>query len=179
MDDQRLDGPTSQDGHAKGPRTATPAPAADVLAGREPAEAAVVDGAPTAPQAADPVPEGAEPAPATGAYVRPRTAHRSVEPIDDLADDIADDEAHVSHDSEFALSGSPISGHGYRRSRHDGQQLRQDLHYGQYLEVPKGRRDIFVKRDRAGRRRTIAVVAVLVVALVALLAWALIAGPLS
>lgn len=179
MDDQRLDAPTSQEGHAEGTRMATPTPTEGVLAGQEPVEAAVADEGPAAPQPARPVPEGAEPTATAGAYVRPRTARRSVEPIDDLADDIADDEAHVSHDSEFALSGSPISGHGYRRSRHDGQQLRQDLHYGQYLEVPKGRRDIFVKRDRAGRRRAIAVVAVLVLALVALLAWALVAGPLS
>lgn len=43
-------------------------------------------------------------------------------------------------------------------------QLRRDLHYGQYLEIPKGRRDIFASRERKMRiRSVVALIAVIVV----------------
>ena len=85
--------------------------------------------------------------------VRQRPAHRSVEPIDDLAED---DEGSIpfTHDSDYTVGGSALSGRAYRRSRAEGQQLRRDLHYGQYLEIPKGRRDIFVSRERKTRVKT-------------------------
>ena len=52
-------------------------------------------------------------------------------------------------------------------------QLRRDLHYGQYLEIPKGRRDIFASRERKTRIKTaIALVAVLaVLAIVVFFVW--------
>ena len=100
-------------------------------------------------------------------YVRKRPAHRTVEPIDDLADDV-DETASVTHDSDYTVPGSALSGRAYRRSRAEGQQLRRDLHYGQYLEIPKGRRDIFVSRERKTRVKTfIALVAVLALLAVA------------
>ena len=51
------------------------------------------------------------------------------------------------------VSDSPYTGKGmadssYRRSRSGMNQLRRDLHYGQYLEIPKGRRDIFRRKER-------------------------------
>lgn len=106
------------------------------------------------------VPEPA-PKPVTP-YVRKRPAHRTVEPIDDLAVD--DPLEQATHESGYTNRGSAFSGRAYRRSRAQGQQLRRDLHYGQYLEIPKGRRDIFVSRERKARVKSIvALVAVLAV----------------
>lgn len=100
-------------------------------------------------------------------YVRRRPAHRSVEPIDDLAED-EEDNIPVTHDSGYTIRGGALSGRAYRRSRAEGQQLRRDLHYGQYLEIPKGRRDIFVSRERKTRVKTfIALVCVLALLAVA------------
>ena len=100
-------------------------------------------------------------APTPEPYVRKRPAHRTVEPIDDLAED-REESAPIAHDSDYTVRGSALSGRAYRRSRAEGQQLRRDLHYGQYLEIPKGRRDIFVSRERKTRVKTFfALVAVL------------------
>lgn len=105
-------------------------------------------------------------------YVRQRPAHRSVEPIDDLAQE-PDDAGHVTHDSDFTVPGGAISGRAYRRSRAKGAQLRRDLHYGQYLEIPKGRRDIFASRERRTRIKTaVALFVVLaVLAVVVFFVW--------
>ncbi len=105
-------------------------------------------------------------------YVRQRPAHRSVEPIDDLAQE-PDDAGLVAHDSDFTVRGGALSGRAYRRSRAEGAQLRRDLHYGQYLEIPKGRRDIFASRERRTRIKTaIALFVVLaVLAVVVYFVW--------
>jgi cell division septal protein FtsQ len=52
-------------------------------------------------------------------------------------------------------------------------QLRRDLHYGQYLEIPKGRRDIFASRERKMRiRSVIALIAVIVIlAVIVFFVW--------
>lgn len=104
-------------------------------------------------------------------YVRQRPAHRSVEPIDDLALE-EDEPAGFAHDSAFTTRGSALSGRAYRRSRAEGAQLRRDLHYGQYLEIPKGRRDIFVSRERKTRIKT-AVAAIVVLAILAVVVFVL------
>ena len=105
-------------------------------------------------------------------YVRQRPAHRSVEPIDDL-DQEPDEAGYVTHDSDFTVPGGAISGRAYRRSRAEGAQLRRDLHYGQYLEIPKGRRDIFASRERRTRIKTaVALFVVLaVLAVVVFFVW--------
>lgn len=105
-------------------------------------------------------------------YVRQRPAHRSVEPIDDLASE-AEEPDTIAHDSGYTVPGGMLTGRAYRRSRTEGAQLRRDLHYGQYLEIPKGRRDIFATRERKTRIKTaIALVAVLaVLAIVVFLVW--------
>lgn len=105
-------------------------------------------------------------------YVRQRPAHRSVEPIDDLAH--ADDEpVPVTHDSDYTVRGGALSGRAYRRSRAEGTQLRRNLHYGQYLEIPKGRRDIFASRERSARiKSAVALIVVLaVLAVVVIVVW--------
>ena len=105
-------------------------------------------------------------------YVRQRPAHRSVEPIDDLAQE-PDDAGYVTHDSDFTVPGGAISGRAYRRSRAEGAQLRRDLHYGQYLEIPKGRRDIFASRERRTRIKTAVAlfVVIAVLAVVVFFVW--------
>lgn len=105
-------------------------------------------------------------------YVRQRPSHRSVEPIDDLAQE-PDESGYVTHDSDFTVRGDPLSGRAYRRSRAQGKQLRRDLHYGQYLEIPKGRRDIFISRERRTRVKTTIVLFVVlaILALVFFLVW--------
>ena len=105
-------------------------------------------------------------------YVRQRPAHRSVEPIDDLAQE-PDEAGYVAHDSGYTMPGGALSGRAYRRSRAEGAQLRRDLHYGQYLEIPKGRRDIFASRERRTRIKTaIALFAVLaILAIVVFFVW--------
>lgn len=109
---------------------------------------------------------GPAPAAPKAPYVRQRPTHRSVEPIDDLA--FEDSGPTYVSDSDFTTRGAPLSGRGYRRSRASGKQLRRDLHYGQYLEIPKGRRDIFASRERKTRIKTaIALVVVLAVLAVA------------
>ena len=118
-----------------------------------------------APQAA-PSP-AAEPAP----YVRQRAQHRSVDPIDDFATGDIAPEA-TTHDSDYVGSRG-MGGHSYRRSREQGEQLRRDLHYGQYLEIPKGRRDIFVSRERKSRRRSLiaCIVVLAILAVVVFFLW--------
>lgn len=111
-------------------------------------------------------------------YVRPRTYHRSAEPIDDLA--YAEDqafEASVVHDSDFTIgSRNPFSGKGYRRSQREMPQLRQDLKYGQYLSIPKGRRSIFQSRERQQRIRSVVglIIVIALLAVAAVLIWNLI-----
>lgn len=111
-------------------------------------------------------------------YVRPRTYHRTVEPVDDLA--YAEDqafEASVVHDSDFTIgSRNPFSGKGYRRSQREMPQLRQDLKYGQYLSIPKGRRSIFQSRERQQRIRSVIalIVVIALLAVAAVLIWHLI-----
>ncbi|MBM6774673.1 hypothetical protein [Olsenella profusa] len=104
-------------------------------------------------------------------YVRQRPAHRSVEPIDDFALEEGEPET-FAHDSGFTTRGGAFSGRAYRRSRAEGAQLRRDLHYGQYLEIPKGRRDIFASRERKTRIKT-ALAAIAVLAILAVVVFVL------
>ena len=54
-------------------------------------------------------------------------------------------------------------------------QLKHDLQYGQYLSVPKGRKDIFVHNGRRRRMRTVITVVVVLalLAIAAAAAWKL------
>lgn len=113
----------------------------------------------------------ATPAPQAAPYVRQRAQHRSVEPINDFAGDDVAPEA-MTHDSDYVGS-KGMGGRSYRRSRAQGEQLRRDLHYGQYLEIPKGRRDIFVSRERKSRRRSLiaCIVVLVILAVVVFFLW--------
>jgi hypothetical protein len=66
-----------------------------------------------------------------------------------------------THDSGIAIGGGgPLSGASYRRSRSEMKRLQRDLHYGQYLEIPKGRRSIFASQERARRTKSVIALAV-------------------
>lgn len=99
------------------------------------------------------------------AFVREPKARITQPPIDDNLSYA--DEAGYAHDSDFTNDGVALSGKGYRKSRSDMNVLRRDLHYGQYLQIPKGRRDIFVSRERKTRLRTVVAVFLLLALLAA------------
>ena len=103
-------------------------------------------------------------------YIRQPKPRKTAEAIDDLGEDESYS-AGFAHDSNIAVGGSlPLSGQPYRRSRADMGKLQRDLHYSQYLEIPKGRRQIFASRERERQIRCrIAAVVVIVVLLLATL----------
>lgn len=109
-------------------------------------------------------------------YVRKPKPRKTQEAINDLEQD----ETYASgftHDSNITVRGrNPLSGSAYSRSRTNMTKLQRDLHYGQYLEIPKGRRQIFSSRERtAAIRSRAAIAAILIVLLiVAIFAWQLI-----
>ena len=80
------------------------------------------------------------------------TPRRSMGLVDNLAEDDAEAQIEYVHDSDYATgSFAPLSEQGYRRSRSEIGRLKEELHYGQYLSVPKGRRTIFVRNGRGSR----------------------------
>ena len=114
----------------------------------------------------------AEQRPARTPYTRRRPPRRTIEAIDDLADD--DSTAVYTHESDIAVGGMVQDG-SYRRARAEISQFQRNNRYGQYLEVPKGRRSIFAKQERK-RRRQSALMAIIVIGLllaVAYLIWTL------
>lgn len=100
-------------------------------------------------------------------YVRQRTPRRTQEAIDDLAED--DNPIEYAHESNVAVGGV-LGDRKYRRARSEITQFQKNNRYGQYLEIPKGRRSIFAKRERS-RRRQGAIAAVVVVAILAAVAY--------
>ena len=114
-----------------------------------------------------------EPSNPRGAYVREPVPHRTQAAINRMDEDDFESSIDYSHESGYTTRrGSAFSGSGYRRSRADEQRFKKELKYGQYLEVPKGRRDLFASQKQQ-RARTAAILAVLVAAalLVALILW--------
>lgn len=105
-------------------------------------------------------------APAAPRYVRKRTPHRSQGTLDDLVDDSIPSAAYT-HDSNVSVGGAtPLSGMAYRRARSNMSRVKNGSRYGQYLEIPKGRRTIFASRERARRRRSVLALFVVITLLV-------------
>lgn len=105
-------------------------------------------------------------APAAPRYVRKRTPHRSQGTVDDLTDDSIPS-ASYTHDSNISVGGAtPLSGRAYRRARSDISRVKNGTRYGQYLEIPKGRRSIFASRERARRRNSVLALFVVIILLV-------------
>ena len=106
-------------------------------------------------------------APAAPRYVRQRTPHRSQGTLDDLNAEDSTSSATYTHDSNISVGGAtPLSGMAYRRARSDMSRVKSSTSYGQYLEIPKGRRSIFASRERARRRNSVLALFVVVVLLV-------------
>ena len=111
-------------------------------------------------------------APAAPRYVRQRTPHRSQGTLDDLNDDSLPS-ASYTHDSNISVGGAtPLSGMAYRRARSKISRVNNNR-YGQYLEIPKGRRTIFASRERARRRNSVLALfaVILLLALAAIFIW--------
>ncbi|MBR3328863.1 MAG: hypothetical protein IKG22_16255 [Atopobiaceae bacterium] len=109
-------------------------------------------------------------------YVRKPRPRKTQEAINDLEQDESYAQG-FTHDSNVTVRGrNPLSGTAYSRSRANMSQLQRDLHYGQYLEIPKGKRSIFSSRERSAAIRSRAILAAIVIVLiiVAILAWQLI-----
>ncbi|OFK25287.1 hypothetical protein [Olsenella sp. HMSC062G07] len=111
-------------------------------------------------------------------FVRQRAARLTQDAIDDLAEDGAS-AGQYAHDSNVAVRGGmragAFTGGAYRRTRSGMGQVRGSR-YGQYLEIPKGRRSIFVSQEQARRRKSIKSFVALIVflALAALVIGALV-----
>ena len=91
-------------------------------------------------------------------------------------EDDAEAQTSYTHDSSYAnASFNPIASIDYRRTQQSLSKAKQDLKYGQYLEVPKGRRDIFTGKERSRRIRSVIslVVVVAILGLAAYLIWRL------
>ena len=116
----------------------------------------------------------AQPAPR---YVRKRTPHVSQGTLNDLGDESTPSVTYT-HDSNISIGGTtPLSGMAYRRARSRIARV-NNTRYGQYLEIPKGRRTIFASRERARRRNSVlALFAVIILlAIAAILLWDMMQG---
>lgn len=136
----------------------------------DPRGAAAPGQAPSPAQDFAPVAQGA---PQHNVYVRQRPAHRSVGTVSDFegADDQAP--ANTVSDSGYTNRGPIVGGGSYRRTRAGAKKIQRNNQYGQYLEVPKGRRDIFVKRERRSNAKTVfaLVFVCVVIAIVVYFVW--------
>lgn len=106
-------------------------------------------------------------------YVRRPRPRKTQEAINDLEQDESYAQG-FTHDSNVTVrSRNPLSGTVYSRSRGSMPQLQRSLHYGQYLEIPKGKRQIFSSRERSAaiRSRAITVAIVIILIVVAFIAW--------
>ena len=119
-------------------------------------------------------------APSAPRYVRKRTPHRSQGTLDDLTED-SESSATYTHDSNISVGGAtPLSGMEYRRARNNMSRVKGSR-YGQYLEIPKGRRSIFASRERARRRNSVLALFAVIILLVlaAMLIWNMMQNVLS
>lgn len=109
-------------------------------------------------------------------YVRKARPRKTQEAINDLEQDESYAQG-FTHDSNVTVgSRNPLSGTVYSRSRQKMPQLQRDLHYGQYLEIPKGKRQIFSSRERSAaiKSRAITAAILIVLVIIAIVAWMLI-----
>lgn len=99
-------------------------------------------------------------------YVRKPRPRRTQEAIYDLEQDSSYSQG-FTHDSNISVGGRHrLSGTVYSRSRGSMPQLQRSLRYGQYLEIPKGRRQIFSSRERSAAIRSRAITAAIVILLI-------------
>lgn len=128
---------------------------------------------PQAPSAAPSPAQAPSPAPVKRTpYVRRQAPRRTAEAIDDLAQD--DNPTTYTHESDIAIGGV-VGDRNYRKARSEITQFQKNNRYGQYLQVPKGRRSIFATQERSRRRRSAlaAIVVIGILAAAAYLVWML------
>jgi hypothetical protein len=106
-------------------------------------------------------------------YVRPRKARRTVDSIDDLQYDDNTQAGGYVNDSNVTVRGGMLTGGSYRRSRAKVTKLQHSSRYGQYLEIPKGKRSILVSRERARRRNSVIIMILIVAAIVLVVIFAI------
>lgn len=110
-------------------------------------------------------------------YVRRQRPRKSAEAIDNLDEDDSYSSANYCHDSNISVGGSaPFSGRVYSKSRANIGRMQRTSQYARYLEIPKGKRQIFASQERARQVRSrawlVAILAVLFLALVLVLSLA-------
>ena len=66
----------------------------------------------------------------------------------------------------FESSKGAYAKKGWRKPKNEIAHLRKDVHYGQYLQVPKGQRDIFVRKERRSNAGSL-IAAIIVLAIIA------------
>ena len=176
---QRVRGLDLPDFDDEPPTVSAPEPAADLTA-VDPAFEGDLDHRSPDPSAARPANaaprHGSAPMRGREPFVREPVPHVTQPAVDLMEEDDTEGAIDYTHESDFTTRRGPVlSGAGYRRSRADEKRFKKDLKYGQYLSVPKGRRDLFSsKRQMQQRRMTVALVAVVAVAVAALIIWLLV-----
>ena len=103
-------------------------------------------------------------------YVHPKRSRISQEPVNRMAEDEAEASGTYVHDTSFTTKvPSRLTPSSYRKSRVAQDRLKKELHYGQYLSVPKGNRDLFSKSPKTSNLRAAVLVAIIAVVLLIIL----------
>ena len=99
-------------------------------------------------------------------YVRRHRPHKTVEPISDFTLPGEKLEIPENQAAGFESSKGAYAKKGWRKPKNEIAHLRKDVHYGQYLQVPKGQRDIFVRKERRSNAGSL-IAAIIVLAIIA------------
>lgn len=99
-------------------------------------------------------------------YVRHHRPHKTVEPISDFTLPGEKLEIPENQAAGFESSKGAYAKKGWRKPKNEIAHLRKDVHYGQYLQVPKGQRDIFVRKERRSNAGSL-IAAIIVLAIIA------------
>lgn len=99
-------------------------------------------------------------------YVRQHRHHKTVEPISDFTMPGEKLELPENQAAGFESSKGSYAKKGWRKPKNEIAHLRKDVHYGQFLQVPKGQRDIFVRKERRSNAGSL-IAAIIVLAIIA------------
>lgn len=99
-------------------------------------------------------------------YVRQHRHHKTVEPISDFTMPGEKLEIPENQAAGFESSKGAYAKKGWRKPKNEIAHLRKDVHYGQFLQVPKGQRDIFVRKERRSNAGSL-IAAIIVLAIIA------------
>ncbi len=99
-------------------------------------------------------------------YVRQHRHHKTVEPISDFTMPGEKLELPENQAAGFESRKGAYAKKGWRKPKNEIAHLRKDVHYGQFLQVPKGQRDIFVRKERRSNAGSL-IAAIIVLAIIA------------